>query len=115
MRYHLPQEPACGWGWTVTHAIALSDRLTTDQRACCTCDGQLIDANDSFSSDINWTVYTCEKCLATVFTVEGRVHWWNHEGHPSEARRQRQDELRGLLLQEQAAPAADPFLRYKAA
>lgn len=38
---------------------------------------------------------TGEKCLATVFTVEGGVHWWNFEGgEPSEHRREKQEQMR---------------------
>lgn len=53
------------------------------------CDGELIDSNPSFSSDVYWTVFTCCKCFAVVFTVEGGRHWWNHEGNGSPARMER--------------------------
>lgn len=74
----------------MTHMRARSDR---EDAGAFDCDGRLIDGNTSFSSDVNWEVFTCEKCLATVFTVEGRVHWWNHHGEPSDARRQRQEQM----------------------
>jgi hypothetical protein len=51
------------------------------------CNGELIDSNPGcYSSDIYWTVFTCAKCFAVVFTVEGTRHWWNHEGEGSSAR-----------------------------
>jgi len=63
------------------------------------CDGELIDPNPGcLSSDVYWTVFTCSKCFAVVFTVEGSRHWWNHEGKGSEHRMARIAEMRSARV-----------------
>jgi hypothetical protein len=68
--------------------------MSQNQSILIECDGELIDGNRSFSSDVYWEVFTCSKCLETVFTVEGGVHWWNAHGEPSKERAARQTEIR---------------------
>lgn len=77
----------------MTHREAMSDRFNEDSPIT-ECDGELIDPNTSYSSDVYWEVFTCSKCFAVVFTVEGSPHWWNHEGQGSETRMAHIAELR---------------------
>lgn len=70
------------------------------------CEGELIDPNPSFSSDVKWVVYTCAGCLAVVFTVEGSRHWWNHEGQGSKIRAQKIQAMRAALTSGAALAAA---------